>query len=207
MRFNHEILQPTDVLPAPLLARRYSHLMDEAVSISKGKDRVQSPGLFKRLATPIISYLPSLKQMPSEPRKTTDQHGLPLPPPELFEKERDPIVTPAGKPAPRAAHPKDIVQLQPAPLPKSSMIPRAVKPQRMVDLRPAPLPESPPLVRKVPDGRRNSGGSVKDLVKTFERLDESMESVGLSRSTRSINDWMLDAYGTKPKTGDKPKWK
>lgn len=144
--------------------------------------------------------------MPPEQRKPTDQHGLPLPPPEMFERERDPIVTPAGKPAPRSAHPKDIVQLQPAPLPKPSMIPRAAKPQRMVDLRHAPLPESPPL-RKVPDGRRGSGGSVKDLVKNFERLDESMESVGLSRSTRSINDWMLDAPGAKTKTGDKPKWK
>jgi len=196
-------------LPATLLAPRYSHLMDEAVSISKGKEqeqRSESPGIFKRLTSPLFSYLPTLTTAPPEQLKVSRQHGLPLPPPEMFEKERNPIVTPVPKPAPRPAHPKELVRLQPAPAPKPSMIPRVrTKPQRLVELRPAPLPGTPP-VRQVPSDRRSSGGSVKDLVKSFEKLDESTESVRLSRSTRSINEWRADAPGAKEKN-DKPKWK
>jgi hypothetical protein len=211
-------------LPTTLLAPRYSHLMDEAVAISKGtsgepsgsssqvtvKEPPDSPSLLRRLAFPLFSYLPLLSKGTSEePSKGEDKSGLPIPPPELFEKERAPIVTPAPKMAPKPAHPKDQVELHAIP-PKPSMIPLPkMEPKRLVDLRPAPPPKPEPAKSLVKE-RRESGGSVKELVKSFETLDESVCSLSTStRSVESINEWRINGLGagSKGEGSDKPKWK
>ena len=213
-------------LPATLLAPRYSHLMDEAVSINQGaggepsgssfgvtvKAPPDSPSLFRRLATPLFSYLPLMSKGTSgEPSKDADKSGLPLPPPELFEKERSTIVTPAPKVPPKPTHPKDQVELHTVPS-KPSMIPKPkMQPKRLVDLRPAPpKPEPLPPTKSLVGDRRQSGGSVKELVKSFETLDESVSSLKSStRSTQSINEWRADSLGagSKGEGSSKPQWK
>lgn len=213
-------------LPATLMAPRYSHLMDEAVAISKGsgsqpsssssgvaiKAPPDTPSLLRRLASPLFSYLPLLsKSAPEEPSKGDDRSGLPLPPPELFEKERGPVTTPAPKPPQRSIAPKDQVELHTVP-PKPSMIPKPkAQPKRLVDLRPAPQkPEPEPVTRSLAKDRRESGGSVKDLVKSFETLDESVSSLKSStRSIQSVNDWRTESLraGPKGEGSGKPQWK
>ena len=207
-------------LPATFLAPRYSHLMDEAVAISKGtggepsgsssgvtiKVPPESPSLLRRLTFPLFSYLPLLSKGSSEePSKEIDKSGLPLPPPELFEQERGPIVTPAAKVAPKSTHPKDQVELHAVP-PKPSMVPKPkVEPKRLVDLRPAPPKPEPS--KSLLKERRESGGSVKELVKSFETLDESVSSLNSStRSMQSANEWGIDglkAGSTGEGRGDK----
>lgn len=214
----------TSRLPATLLAPRYSHLMDEAVAISRGtggepsvsssgaaaKAPPDSPSLFRRLTSPLFSYLPLLsKGTAEEPSK--DKSGLPLPPPELFEKERDPVVTPAPKVPPKPTHPKDQVELHAVPS-KPSMIPKPkLQPKRLVDLRPAPpIPEPVPTAKSLVNDRRQSGGSVKELVKSFETLDESISSLNSStRSVQSINEWRADSLGagSRGEGSSKPQWK
>jgi len=210
-------------LPATLLAPRYSHLMDEAIAISKStggepsgsfsgvtvKVPPDSPSLLRRLTTPLFSYLPFLSKGTSEePSKGNDKSGLPLPPQELFEKERGSIVTPAPKLPPKPIHPKDQVELHTIP-PKLSMIPKPkVQPQRFVDLRPAPPKPEP--AKSLPKERRESGGSVKDLVKGFETLDESVSSLNSStRSVHSVNERKIDDLrtGSKGEGSGKPQWK
>ena len=212
-------------LPATLLAPRYSHLMDEAVAISRGagepsgsssgvtiKAPPDSPSLFKRLTSPLFSYLPLLsKGVSEELSRDADKSGLPLPPPELFEKERSTIVTPAPKVPPKPTHPKDQVELHTVP-PKPSMIPKPkTQPKRLVELRPAPLkPEPEPVTKNLMNDRRESGGSVKDLVKSFETLDESVSSLKSStRSVQNTNDWGNNSFGAGPKGegSSKPQWK
>ena len=213
-------------LPATLLAPRYSHLMDEAVAIGRGaggeppasssgvtvKAPPDSPSLFRRLTSPLFSYLPLLSKGTSEDLfKDADKSSLPLPPPELFEKERDPIVTPAPKVPQKPTHPKDQVELH-AVTPKPSMIPKPkTQPKRLVELRPAPLkPEPAPATKNLVNDRRQSGGSVKDLVKGFETLDESFSSLKSSTmSVQSINDWGNNSLGAGSRGGGstKPQWK
>ena len=213
-------------LPATLLAPRYSHLMDEAVAISKGtggepsdsssgvtaKAPPDSPSLFRRLTSPLFSYLPLLSKGTSEElSRDGDKSGLPLPPPELFDKERNPIVTPAPKAPPKPTHPKDQVELHTVP-PKPSMIPKPkVQPKRLVDLRPAPpKPEPVPVAKSLMKDRRDSGGSVKELVKSFETLDESISSLKSStRSVQSIDEWRAGSLGagSKGEGSSKPQWK
>ena len=213
-------------LPATLLAPRYSHLMDEAVAISRGaggepsgsssgvtvKAPPGTPSLFRRLASPLFSYLPLMSKGTSEGQsKDVDKNGLPLPPPEVFEKERDPIVTPAPKVPPKPAHPKDQVELHAVP-PKPSMIPKPkMQPKRLVDLRPAPpKPEPVPATKNPANDRRHSGGSVKDLVKSFETLDESVSSLKSStRSVQSVDEWRAHSLGagSKGEGSSKPQWK
>lgn len=214
-------------LPATLLAPRYSHLMDEAVAISRGAGGSsepssssgvavtappETPSLFRRITSPLFSYLPLLSKGTSEePSKDTDKSGLPLPPPEMFEKGRGPIVTPAPKVPPKPTHPKDQVELHNV-TPKPSMIPKPkMQPKRLVDLRPAPQkPEPEPVTKNVVNDRRQSGGSVKELVKSFETLDESMSSLNSSmRSVQGINEWRVGSLGagSKGEGSSKPQWK
>ena len=123
----------------------------------------------------LFSYLPAMsKTVPHPSRKVhaSSQPGLPLPPPDLLAKPRGPITTPSRPPLPKAKHPKELVQLHPAPLPvpKTSLIPR-LKPQRLVHLNPITPPESRasiPIVKS-----RDSAGSVKDLVRSFEELKKA----------------------------------
>ncbi len=205
------LVQTKPRLPPSLLAPRYSHLLEEAKSISKqdvpgpgAQDEPPVPptpttndGLVAAMTSPIklesvqedpltpsvgsrvkgflFSYLPTLKKK-TPARKTHEpaRPGLPLPPPELLEKPRGPIITPQPRPVPRSTHPKELVHLQHAPLPtRIPTLPRL--PKRLVDLRsisPPPVASAP---IQIPEGRRSSGGSVKELVSSFEEMDRSME--------------------------------
>jgi len=207
------LAQTTPRLPASLLAPRYSHLLEEAKSLSMQDS--SGPGTPSELSsslastdddglvpdivshmkrdqsvreipqTPssvgsrvkgfLFSYLPTLKKKtPALKRHEPARPGLPLPPPEVLEKPRGPIITPRPKPPPRLTHPKELVHLQHAPLP--TRIPTLPQfPKRLVDLRPVSPPPVASAAIKIPEGRRSSGKSVKDLVNSFEENNRSKE--------------------------------
>ena len=165
----------------------------------------------KRVKGFFFSYLPTLsKTAPPASRGIKQrQHGpgLPLPPPEVLEKPRGPISTPVRQPLPKPKPPKELVHLNPAPQPepKASMLPPAKKPRRLVELQPLPPPTSPAKPVAVPRPRRSSGGSVKDLVQSFEDLERyRVEKAGVKKielkRVKSKSDW-------KSITGNKPGWR
>ncbi|KAH9049324.1 hypothetical protein EDB84DRAFT_1453445 [Lactarius hengduanensis] len=180
--------QTTPRLPASLMAPRYSHLLEEAKSLSK-QDGAQSypleedevevpptPSVGSRMKGFLFSYLPTLKKKRTPAQRTREpaRPGLPLPPPEMTDKARGPVITPQPKTVPRPAHPKELVHLQHAPLP--SRIPTLSQvPKRLVELRPVSPPPAASSPIQIPDGRRSSSGSVKDLVNSFEEMDRSRE--------------------------------
>ncbi|OCH87065.1 hypothetical protein OBBRIDRAFT_890044 [Obba rivulosa] len=136
------------------------------------------------------SYIPTLSRSTrAKTMPAPSQPGLPIPPREIFERPRVPVVTPAAKPAPKAVPPKDLVQLHSVPAAKPAAPARKSRqPHRLVELR-AAAASAPAGAVPVPRERRASGGSVKDLVRTFEdmrRLSEGAER-GLRR-TKSITE-------------------
>lgn len=205
----------TDIprVPAPLLAPRYSHLLEEAVAIgsppmskpavpqpeaqpsdpvtpkiTQPSDRLlPSPSVGNRLKGFLTSYLPKFSR-PAEHRPSQiPRMGLPLPPRDVLEKPRGPVATPARRPPPKITHPRDQITLHSAPAPPSG-IPRPVKvpPRRLVDLQHVSPPPDEPR-SEVPRPRRSSSGSVKDLIQSFEILenqqveDARRSSTGLRR--------------------------
>ena len=126
----------------------------------------------------IFSYLPrSPKTAPAKQKPAPAANGpvLPVPPPEIFKQPRLPISTPAPKRTEKPAAPKDLVQLNRVPPPKPSMIPRPTQqPRRWVQLNPVPSrpSSSTGFNPAAPRERRDSGASVKDLVKTFETMEK-----------------------------------
>ncbi|THH31441.1 hypothetical protein EUX98_g2763 [Antrodiella citrinella] len=199
----------------------YGELMDEAVSISstpvagtaKDYSYLTEPKRRSSIATRVkgflFSYLPLMKT-PAPPKVTTAQAGLPIPPPDLFLRPRPPISTPLPKPAPKLAHPKELVQLHPAPPPeKPSMIPRATdkNPRRFVELNHvSPPPEDKSLRSSTSSirGRRDSNTSVKDMIKTFETLDQHADRSLELRREKSIQEWTAASTRNGPK---KPIWR
>lgn len=162
----------------------------------------------------VFSYLPrSPKTAPTKkpkPKPAANGPVLPVPPSEVFKKPRPPITTPAPKPVEKLAPAKALVQLHRVPPPKLSMIPRPSQqqPQRWVQLNPVPSRPSSSTgfnsstVRE----RRDSGASVKDLVKTFETMEkmqvadrESRKQLELKRN-KSIKQWseVRTAKSSKP---------
>ncbi|OBZ77297.1 hypothetical protein A0H81_02060 [Grifola frondosa] len=198
-------------VPASLLAPRYSHLLQEAIAISKEEagPPVYAPQAevhpepepemaVKPPALPPATVSEPVQETPSRSIATRVK-GFPDSPPEVFKKPRLPISTPASKPIMKPTHPKDLVQLHHAPPPKPSMIPRvAQKPKPLVKLRPAP--SAPPVRPKTSLGilsdRRSSAGSVKDLVKGFEDMEkqQALEKKSYDmlhlRRTKSIGEWV-----------------
>ncbi|KAI0764832.1 hypothetical protein C8Q74DRAFT_1284238 [Fomes fomentarius] len=188
-------------VPASLLAPRYSHLLDEAIAISRKDTPTQSntqPVEYRSASVPAPEQC-SVSLPPQSPATgLCAESEVPLSleadmstfiPPPFAERSiaqrmkgffwsylpRATKTTPSSKPVP----PKELVQLNHAPPPKPSMIPRLAqqKPKRLVDLHPAPRPPSPARPRSslsvVSNGdRRSSSGSVKDLVKGFESLEK-----------------------------------
>lgn len=190
----------SSTIPPTLLAPRYSHLMEEAIAISgpttsTAKDDHDTPdttndpvtpasprqepeqpsSLGKRVKGFLFSYLPIRSGPSTGPplRKPSQQlRGLPLPPDDILKRPRGPVTTPIRPPPTKPRHPKELVDLHPAPLPvKTSLIPRVAKPQRMVQLNPVPERPASVIGGSLNGSRRSSGGSVKDLVKNFEELD------------------------------------
>ena len=266
----------TPTVPATLLAPRYSHLLDEAIAISRTEFTTptashtqpveyrsvsvpaaetrgvslppQSPAVALRseseapmpaveeedvsmsmppppLPVPrsitsrmkgfFFSYLPKATK-PNQPKKPTAaaHPGLPIPPPEVFQKSRT-VATPVSKPAPKPVPPKDLVNLQHAPLPPSK-IPRPAKqqPKRLVDLQPAPPPEPRSLGRGSVGSRRSSNGSVRDLVKGFEDMEkmhakERQDEMMRLRRVKSVGEWAAATGGGKQgqQSGRRAGWK
>lgn len=209
---------------------KYAELMHEAVEISSTPvavrhssrytaepKRVPRNSIANRVKGFLFSYLPYVskgKPTPAPPKATTPQAGLPIPPPDLFLRPRPPITTPASKSAPKPTHPKDLVQLHPAPPPeKPSMIPRAIEknPPWAVELNHvSPPPENKDKRSSLSSirERRDSNASVKDLVKTFETLDRQADRALLDqmemRRQKSIEEWNAAAARNGPQ---KPVWK
>jgi hypothetical protein len=210
--------------PVSLRAPRYSHLMEEAVAISRDKtppspepDAEQSHShetqdqemlsedeaeeedaqvadesavivspprqvgptskntLGSRVKGFFWSYLPTTKleraqSKPKKPRAPAPP-GVPLPPPEAYARPRPDTYTPARPDPERAPHPKELVHLNsmPPPLPP---VPIKRDPRRLVDLRPISPPRTPPAPIDIPRRRRDSGSSVKDLVNSFEAMED-----------------------------------
>lgn len=240
------LTQTTQRLPPSLLAPRYSHLLEEAKSLSKedslgprtpgespapltpsANDRPVdgmtshvkqeeleqeiplSPTVGSRVKGFLYSYLPTLKKK-TPAQKRHEPARLPLPPPELLEKPRGPIMTPQPKPAPRSTHPKELVQLQHAPSP--TLIPTLPRiPKRLVDLRPVSPPPVASAPINIPEGRRNSGGSVKELVSSFEEIDRSREIEAHALELRRKKSAALAANGTTTTTNTtssgRPAWR
>ncbi|KAJ7716083.1 hypothetical protein B0H16DRAFT_462041 [Mycena metata] len=148
----------------------------------------------KRVKGFLFSYLPTLAKTAPPPRTAAllARPRLPLPPLELLEKPRGPVVTPVRPPLPKTRAPKELVSLQPAPpVAKKTGIPRRAPPRRMVELNHVEMPvEAEPVVRVGPRPRTSSGGSVKDLVKNFERLDKETEKQKAEvKRVRSVGDF------------------
>lgn len=203
---------------SPSPSARYDKLIDEAVAVMNGEIAdtptrppmkvpvdVGSPSIASRMKGFIFSYLPKLSKPKAVPQPSVLEKGLPVPPPEVFNKPRPAVMTPAPKPKERSAHPKDLVSLAPAP--KPSMIPRPTKHhRRLVDLNHV-TPPAPKVKPKPTVGRRDSGASVKDLVQSFEDIskqDISIERESSSRlSHRRVEDWA----GPNIKSMQKAIWK
>ncbi|KAJ4500771.1 hypothetical protein C8R41DRAFT_977247 [Lentinula lateritia] len=213
-------------VPSTLLAPRYSHLLHEAVAISRelaseepsltnskmetlshlsfGDPTVKTSSLPKAGLGRLFSYIPGFLKPPASNRKAHDSKpGLPLPPAEIIDKHRGPIVTPARPPAPKSKPPKELVNLHHQPVPdkkEKSKIPRKI-PQRMVQLNQVGLPKERQESTVRP--RRSSGGSVKDLIKTFESFDDNAHHTA---SVRNIGNWKKGLPGSEKSCG-KPLWK
>lgn len=138
----------------------------------------------------IFSYLPGStpKAQPAKkPQPAKPGLPLPIPPPETFAKPRGPIHTPAPKSIAKPVPPKNTVNLNNVPPPKPSRIPRSKEPpRRLVELNPLPRPPSEKSLLVDPaNSRRDSGGSVKDLIMAFEGLRESQSGPPPVASQRS----------------------
>ncbi|TBU24311.1 hypothetical protein BD311DRAFT_766713 [Dichomitus squalens] len=190
----------------------------EDVSMSMPPPPLPTPrSITSRMKGFLFSYLPKATKSNRFKKPAAPAHpGLPIPPPEVFQKPRS-VATPVSKPAPKPVPPKDLVNLHHAPLPPSK-IPRPTKqqPKRLVELHPAPPPEPRPAssTSKISlSDRRSSSGSVKDLVKGFEDLQkmqarEKQEEAARLRRVRSVGEWAA-ATGSRGRgqQDGKPGWK
>lgn len=189
---------------------------DDASETSESLDVLSTPvrnHLRRQPQTPMSAVKRSLNYIGSwlrpgmfkskEEQRAASLPGLPVPPADVFAKPRGPVATPSKKPAPKAAHPKEQVTLQPAPAPQQpSKIPRVAK--RLVDLQHVPTPPPKPLIEKT-ISRRSSGSSVRDLVKDFEEMEKSKVKPVPPRVAELRRMGSLDTL--KGKTGQKPAWK
>ncbi|KZS97044.1 hypothetical protein SISNIDRAFT_449764 [Sistotremastrum niveocremeum HHB9708] len=200
-RTSLEKTSATPVLPASLLAPRYSHLHDEAivstpVAPPKRTEKPKEPPTFKVPATPVrsgsksstpappvsttkrvLSYIGSFisKNPPpaTQPSKRVIEPGPPaLPPPEMTQISRGPVTTPTRPPPEKIVPPKELVTLQHTSPPPSA-IPRLAKPKPAKRLVDLNHVE---LVEKEEDfarrERKASTGSVKDLINSFNSMDK-----------------------------------
>jgi hypothetical protein len=141
----------------------------------------------------VLSYLGSFLSRGGAPTTTKSTlkptfGALPLPPPEMRQIVRGPVNTPAKKPIPKSQAPRELVHLAETELPsKPCVLPKAKSAREMVSLNHIDPPRSMQRPRTasgpimIPGRtRKDSGGSVKDLVKSFEdvqkRTEEEMRS-------------------------------
>ncbi len=154
----------------------------EESSFSASTTQQQQPppsSAVKRSLSYLTSWLRASAQKPRLVRKEAPRlPGLPPPPPDVLGKPRGPVSTPSKRAAEKITHPKDLVDLQHAPLPpEPSRIPKKkVAPKRLVDLTHLPTPQPKEIPRAVIP-RRSSSSSVKDLIKSFQALDDESQRV------------------------------
>lgn len=169
----------TSNLPPSLLAPRYAHLHEEVTTTSLTTTQVSAP--IPRYSTSNVN--------------TTSKHNLnvlPLPLPEMRQVVRGPINTPAKKPVPRGQHPRDLVRLVETQLPaKPVQFPKGQSAKDLVNLNHIEPPRSVRRPRSVSGpifipgrNRKDSGGSVKDLVKSFEAVHKSTAEEIMKSSSR-----------------------
>ncbi|KAF9444647.1 hypothetical protein P691DRAFT_778122 [Macrolepiota fuliginosa MF-IS2] len=180
----------------------------------------------KRVKGLLFSYLPTLKKHTPPTNNTTTKTkadprrpGLPLPPKEVLEKPRGPVMTPARGPIPKTVHPKELVHLQQAPpvQPPASKIPRVVHPKQLVELHHVTpkVAEAERALRA--RARRSSGASVKDLIKGFEDMEKEGEGAvprksGEVRRMKSVGEWRKGVSGVSGSSGGdggsgRPTWR
>ncbi|KAF8531334.1 hypothetical protein JB92DRAFT_100010 [Gautieria morchelliformis] len=134
----------------------------------------------------VLSYLGSLvgRSTPAPHLSLKPRfNALPLPPPEMHQVVRGPINTPAKKPIPKSQAPRDLVQLTETQVPvKQPQFPKPKSAKEMVNLNHVEPPRSVQRTRTVSGpiiipgrARKDSGGSVKDLIKTFEAVQKNTE--------------------------------
>jgi hypothetical protein len=163
-----------DILPPSFPATASLNSQDERETLPESIAQPAS-SIGKRMKGFLFSYLPILSKPIPAPKPMRSRPGLPLPPQEILHKARAPISTPIRHPLARPVPHKELVRLQTAPIHKNSSIPRAAKPQRLVELHPITPPASAHS-HFVPRPRRSSGGSVKDLIRSFEELQQDAPS-------------------------------
>lgn len=149
---------------------------DPSYSIHTAQQQ-QPASAVKRSLSYLTSWLRASAQKPRLVRKEAPRlPGLPPPPPDVLGKPRGPVNTPSKRAAEKAPHPKELVELQHAPLPpEPSRIPKKkVEPKRLVDLNHLATPQPKDIPRAVIP-RRSSSSSVKDLIKSFESLDDESQ--------------------------------
>ncbi|KAI0088390.1 hypothetical protein BDY19DRAFT_195870 [Irpex rosettiformis] len=117
----------------------------------------------------IASYLPKASRPADSSRLPLPTKGIILPPPpsELFRKPRPVIATPVPKLHAKRISPRDLVQLNPVGRSTSSRLPRPVQMQ--------PPTFSNAIPNTASRERRDNCMSVKDLVKSFESIEQAAE--------------------------------
>jgi hypothetical protein len=144
----------------------------------------------------VLSYLGSFvsRSTPTpHPSLKPRFNALPLVPPKMQQVARGPVNTPAKKPIPKTQAPRDLVQLTGTQVPvRRTHFPKLKSAKEMVSLNHVEPPRSVQRTRTVsgpmiiPGRPRNdSGGSVKDLIKTFETIQKDTEE-GIKRSNSRL---------------------
>ncbi|KAF9530057.1 hypothetical protein CPB83DRAFT_851507 [Crepidotus variabilis] len=171
-----------------------------------------SSAMSTRVKSFFTSYLPLLPRAQPVDRPRITQPGLPLPPKDILEKPRGPVTTPARLPTPRVPHPKDLVQLNHAPLPPSNIPRPRLAPKRLVELNHVSPPEAgdreDPVTQFLPPRpRRSSASSVKDLVQGFEKIGQAsnINDFHSMQRTGSLNN--VKAAWKQAQGDTRPKWK
>ncbi|KAF8508245.1 hypothetical protein BU17DRAFT_70877 [Hysterangium stoloniferum] len=167
----------------------------------------------------VLNYLGSFLGRASDnvaPRKPTLQPSfstaLPLPPPEMRQIPRGPINTPAKKPLPKSQAPRELVHLtEVQPLPKQMEFPKTKSVREMVALNHIDPPRSVRRPRTISGPivipgreRRDSGSSVKDLVKSFEEVRKKTEEENNQTKSRPMIRKLASVNNL---AGDRPIWK
>ena len=128
----------------------------------------------------ISSYLPKASKPSTSSRlpQPIKPIGLPQPPPEIFDNPRPAIITPVPKPSVKPPNPRDLVQLNPILQPgTSSKLPRLV---------PSKPSSSSKIYFESSRERRVSGVSVKDLIKSFESIENLQDAGHKSAQERNL---------------------
>jgi len=203
---SHDISTFANVTPAPLSRiPLYRGLLDEANSIDASVP-MYTPSYTAR-SQPIIppincfaektgffklptwtSFLPRRVHIKPDDHPIQDCPSLPPPPTDIMD-HRKPVKTPSRKPPEQRKPHKDFVNLHHASPRQKRAQPSRSQPKRLVELRHI----SPEPVQRVYSSdrraRRSSGGSVKDLIRSFE-LTKDLETV--TRGPRHIRPNTLE---------------